>query len=154
MANPCAAYTLGSTGLIVNGDETDDRLFTGNTANGVQGLDGAQIRAPVDPQGVQDGLLVHEKFLGGREIVFSGEVQIVTAPYFDDVDAYLLALEALEDSWRTGLETMLNTPFTLSWSSKSITVTYGFEGAHLQFGGTAIAPTFTFGLLAASPTIS
>jgi hypothetical protein len=123
-------------------------------------LDGAPLRAEIDPQGQSDGGIVHPKLYGPRIITFQGETHIQSAT-FEDLTAYLTALNTLEAAVISALEGILNTPSSLAWtptglSARSISVTYGTEGGEIQFDGPPVPGerTFTFTLVAADPTIA
>lgn len=122
------------------------------------GLDGAPLRVEIDDQGQSDGGIVHPKLLAARIIVFKGFCQVrsvtveMNTPYFT-------ALNTLQANVVTNLEAALNTPSALTWtptglSGRSISCTYGITGGEIQFGGSAMEPTFEFTLVAADPTIS
>lgn len=151
MTDPCCEYTL--LGLTVN-ESTDgiDRLWTGNTQDAITGLDGRPVRQQRDPKGQASGVILHDAFWDARVIVFKGEVQIVTADVYQNTDAYRTALMALQSAWVSAWEGALDTTFALAYTPSG-------QGAQsidckiwtpaLQFGGTLVEPTFTFGLISA-----
>lgn len=159
MADLCCEYAIA--GITIN-DDTDgvNRLMTSFENGHILGLDGAPLRAEIDPQGQSDGGIVHTKFFGPRIITFQGETHIQSVG-FEDLTAYLTALNTLEATVITALEGIRNTPSTLAWtptglSAKSISVTYGTEGGEIQFDGPPVPGqrTFQFTLVAAEPAIS
>jgi hypothetical protein len=155
MADLCCAYSIA--GIVLNNPAAGvDRLILGE--DGVTGLDGAPIRAEIDDQGQSNGGIVHPKFFAARVITFKGFCHIQSVPVEMNT-AYYSALNALEASVISALEGILNSPSTLSWTpsgsaAKSISVTYGNAGGHIQFGGSMLEKTFEFTLVAADPTIS
>lgn len=155
MADTCCQYSLGS--LTIN-NSTGDTLHTDFDDGDISGLDGAPIRSQIDPQGQSDGGIVHNKFFGPRIITFTGQVLIrsvdVTNP-----ESYVAAVNAVIATAKSALESILNTPTTLSWtetggSAHSISVTYGTEGGEFTTSGNMLQKKFSFTLVAASPTIS
>jgi hypothetical protein len=156
VADLCCQYNIA--GLRLNDTTTGtDRLILGE--DGVTGLDGAEIRAEIDDEGQGDGSLVHlPKFFSGRVITFKGFCQVRTVTV-EMSTPYFSALNALEAAVISALEGVLNTPSALTWtptggSGKSITVTYGNTGGHIQFGGNMLEKTFEFVLVAEDATIS
>lgn len=158
MADYCCQYTFST--VEINDTTADvDRLMIGDEGE-ITGLDGAPIRAEIDPQGQSDGGIVHEKHYGPRIISFSGEVHIQSVG-FEDRDGYIAAINTLEAAVVSALEAQLNSAANLTWtptggSGKSISCTYGTDGGEISFSG-AMLPgerKFTFTLVAANPTIS
>lgn len=161
MADLCCQYTLGS--IKINDTTAGaNRLLTSFENGHILGLDGAPIRSQVDPKGQTDGGIVHPKFFGPRIITFQGEVQIQSVLWAGGSDAaYLTAMNTLEASVISALEGIRNSATSLSWtptglSARSISVTYGVPGQEIQFDGPMVPGerTFSFSLVAASPTIS
>jgi len=155
VADQCCEYTY--VGLTIN-DETEgtDRLAL-DESGGVTGLDGAPIRAQIDPKGQIDGSIVHPKLFAGRIIVFKGVVDIRTV---EDrmTAAYRAALMTFEAAVISALEGTLNTESALAWtpsggSAQSINASYGIEGGEIVFSGSMIDPEFTFTLIASDPEI-
>lgn len=125
---------------------------------GIEGLDGAPIRAQIDPRGQISGGIVHTKFFGPRIITFNGVVYIQSV-----VDrqsgAAMAAVMAVELAVISALETQLNSATNLSWtpsggSGQSISCTYGTDGGEIKFTGTMLEKRFTFSLVAADPDIN
>jgi len=160
MADLCCAYSIA--GITINNTSAGaDRLLTSFENGAITGLDGAPVRSQVDPSGQTSGGIVHTKFLGPRIISFSGEVHIQSVLWTSESTAFLTAMNTLEAAVVSALEGILNSPSTVSWtptglSGRSISVTYGVPGQEIQFAGPMVPGerTFTFGLVAASPTIS
>jgi hypothetical protein len=160
VADLCCAYAIA--GITINNPAAGaDRLLTSFENGHILGLDGAPIRSQVDPKGATDGGIVHTKYFGARVITFQGEVQIQSVLWTASSTAYLTAMNTLEASVVSALEGIRNSASTLSWtptglSARSISVTYGVPGQEIQFDG-AMVPgerTFSFSLIAASPTIA
>jgi len=156
MADLCVEYTFGSV-TINEQDSTMDRLVL--PADGVTGLDGRPIRRQVDPRGQIDGSLVFTAFFSARVIVFKGYVEINSVPWPGSITtAYASAVMNLEDSVKTTLEGLMNTPTALTWTqsngnAESVTCVYGMPGGELQFGGEMAVPTFQFTLVEAASVI-
>lgn len=152
MNDPCCEYTVFG-GLVVNeSDESLDRLWTGNTEDAITGLNSRPLRQQYDPKGVASGANLHDAYWNARIIVFRGEVQIVTADYFDDPAGYRAAYMALQSAWETAWAAALNTTFTLGFTpegqgAQSLDVKI-FDPV-LSFGGTLKDPSFAFGLISA-----
>lgn len=155
MADTCCAYTVA--GITINAT-SGDCLFTDFENGSIVGLDGAPIRAQIDPQGQSDGGIAHPKFFGPRIITFGGKV-LIRSVDLTNRETYAAAVNAVENAVIAALEGALNSPTTLAWTetgggSHSISVTYGTEGGEIQFSGNMIDRSFTFTLLAENPTIS
>lgn len=157
MADLCCPYAVAGI-TINNATAGADRLVL--DSDGVTGLDGAPVRSQVDPRGQTAGGIVHPKLLGARIITFKGFVHIQSVEP-DERIPYLTAINALEAAVVSALEGILNSASTLSWTptgaaARSISVTYGVPGQEIQFTGEMLPGerTFSFGLIAAIPTIS
>lgn len=159
MADYCCQYDIA--GIQIN-DATDgaDRLLTDLEGGEISGLDGAPIRAQIDPRGQISGGIVHPKLFGARIITFTGAADIQSVAEASTT-AWITALNVLEAAVIVALEGILNTPSSLAWTptggaAKSITVTYGTEGGEIRFSGPMLPGErkFTFTLVAESPTIS
>ena len=154
----CCEYAVGSS-LKLNTGGIGGTTTTIRTTS-ITGLDGRPIRATILPNGAADGGDKLTARFGARLITFNGDIvvysggQIVTPT--QGVAAYLTAVNALVDSWVSGLEAALNSTFTLSYtptggSAVNLTVTYGFEGAQFQSTPSPDLtgpPTVSFGLVA------
>ncbi len=157
MADLCVAYTFG--GLTINSQsDTADRLVLPD--DGVTGLDGRPIRRQVDPRGVIDGSIVFEAFFAARLITFKGYVEINTVDWAGSMTtAFAAAVMNLEDSVKSTLEGLINTPTNLTWTqsngnAESVSCVYGMPGGELQFGGPMALPTFQFTLVEATTFVS
>lgn len=159
MADLCCAYTIN--GVVINNATAGvDRLLTSFDNGQIVGLDGAPVRSQVDLLAATNGGIVHTKYFGPRIITFAGEVHIQTVTDAMST-AYVTAMNTLEAAVITALQGILNTPSTLSWTptglgAHSISVTYGVPGQEIQFQGPMLpgVRTWSFSLVAASPTIS
>jgi hypothetical protein len=159
----CVQYNVGAS-LKMN-EPLQDTLIPLS----LKGLHGRPIRATVIPRGATNGGRKLTARFGPRLIVVRAKVQIVRQAGVDGagfdwsgspaaMTAYLTRVNALLEAWEDGLEALLNTPFTLSWTptggaGKSLTVTYGYEGQHFEMvseGEYAMVnfPEVTFGLVA------
>ena len=132
----------------------------------IKGLHGRPIRATIIPRSATAGGKKLTPQWGPRLIVVRAKAHIVAAPgvsndgydWGSNLNGWLTRLNALVEAWEDGLEALVNTSFTLSWTptgggGKSLTCTYGFEGAHFEMvseGENAMvgAPEYTFGLVA------
>lgn len=155
MADTCCVYTFGS--LTVNAT-TGDTLHTDFEGGDIQGLDGAPIRAQIDPQGQSSGGIVHTKFFGPRVITFTGKV-LIRSQSSPGSSAYIAAVNAVISAAKSALEAQLNSATNLSWTEtggggRSISCTYGVEGGEFQTSGNMLEKSFSFSLVAANPTIS
>jgi hypothetical protein len=137
----CVQYTLDlATDLFLNQGGLSGTTTTIRTT-AIRGLDGRPIRATILPNGASDGGDKLTARFGPRLILVEGEIHAYTAGEFispvESVTAYLSAVNTLVDAWVAGLEAVLNSTFTLSWTpnglgADSLTVTYGYEGAEFQ----------------------
>jgi len=163
----CVQYTLDlSPDLILNEGATSGTTTTIRTT-AIRGLDGRPIRRTIWPQGASDGGILGTARFGPRLITVEGEIWVYQAgELLTPADAatngsmafYLDAVNDLVDAWVSGLEAVINSSFTLSWTptgggGDSLSVRYGFEGAEFQ----SVPPpsfdawtTVSFGLVAAS----
>lgn len=140
----CVEYSVGAS-LKLNIGGTSGTTTTIRTSQ-ITGLDGRPIRATILPNGAADGGDKLTARFGPRLIRFAGEIWVYSAGEIltpadavknGQVTAYLTAVNTLVDAWVSGLEALLNSTFTLSWTSTglgadSLTCTYGFEGAEFQ----------------------
>ena len=91
----------------------------------------------------------------GDIVVYSAGLQVTPV---ESVTGYLSGVNALVAAWVSGLETLLNSTFTLGWTptgqgASSLTCTYGYEGAEFQSTPSpnmSGPTTVTFGLVAES----
>jgi hypothetical protein len=155
MSDTCCTYTVA--GITINAS-SGDTLNTDFEEGVISGLDGAPIRKQIDPRGQTDGGIVHPAFFGPRVITFAGKV-LIRSNNDPGSTLWNTAVNNLELSVVTALESFLNSTTTLSWtptggSPRSLTVTYGTEGGEIQFSGNMLDRNFTFTLVAENPTIS
>lgn len=137
----CVQYTLDlSTDLFLNQGGLSGTTTTIRPTS-ITGLDGRPIRSTIIPlTGTAGGDKLTAQF-GPRLIQVQGEIIAFSAGEMitpvESVTTYLTAVNALVAAWITGLEAVLNSTFTLSWtptggSAQSLTVSYGYEGAEFQ----------------------
>lgn len=162
MPDLCVQYNVGGT-LKMN-EPLQDTLVP----IAIKGLHGRPVRARILPKGATNGGKKLTSRFGPRLIVVTAKPHIVALQGVDgsgynwavgSMTTYLTRLNALLEAWEDGLEALLNTPFTLSWTptggaGKSLTCTYGFEGGQFEMtseGDTAMTqPQVAFGLVAES----
>jgi hypothetical protein len=137
-------YNVGAS-LKLNENGTSGTVTTIRTTV-IAGLDGRPIRATILPNGASDGGDKLTARFGPRLIRFEGEIFVYSnnelltpadAVKNGTMTTYLGAVNTLVDAWVSGLEALLNSTFTLSWTptglgADSLTCTYGFEGAEFQ----------------------
>lgn len=146
MAEHSLVYTLATPGGTVQTNTGSAHLRLG----GVQGLDGAPIRAPIDNRPQTHGGLVHRFLLGPRHMTFNGQVYVSGAA---SEAAYLSARNGVIDAWETALLSILGSDGTLSWtpSGGSLKHLYVRHDQPLETTGSWLKE-LVFGLVAASPT--
>lgn len=137
----CVQYTLDlSTDLFLNQGGIGGTTTT-IKPTAITGLDGRPIRATILPNGAADGGDKLTARFGPRLIRVEGEIYVYSAGELvtpvDNLTTYLTGVNTLVAAWIAGLEAVLNTTFTLSWTptgqgGQSLTVSYGFEGAEFQ----------------------
>lgn len=137
----CVQYTLDlATDLFLNQGGLAGTTTTIRTT-AIRGLDGRPIRATIIPNGASDGGDKLTARFGPRLILFEGDIVVYTAGEMvtpvESVSGYLTGVNTLVDAWVAGLEGVLNSTFTLSWTptglgADSLTVSYGYEGAEFQ----------------------
>jgi hypothetical protein len=142
----CVQYTLDlGTDLFLNQGGSSGTTTTIRTT-AITGLDGRPIQVTILPNGATSG---SDKLTGqfrGRVIRVQGDIWVYSAGELltpadavtnGSVTAYLTAVNTLVDAWVAGLEAVLNSTFTLSWTptglgADSLTVSYGVEGGEFQ----------------------
>lgn len=152
MADLCVQYNVGAS-LKMNQPAADTLV-----PRKITGLDGRPIRRTMVPKGKTDGGIPQTARFGPRLINVSGIFLIqdadgsIVAP--DDTTAYLTRVNTLAAAWESGLEGLLNSDFTLSYTptgqgAASKTCRYGYEGAHWETDWPDFTqpPTFVFGLV-------
>lgn len=149
MADIKTEYLLDTAGVDITfndgvlGDGTDKYWLTA-----IQGLDGPQIRAPVDLVPFGNGGIVHTFRLGPRRIIFDGMFLIESSTSQADCQAIR---NDLRDALMSALASCLTTAATLSWtdtlaSSYSIPV-YNEVGLVVNYTDNYMVSTFSFGLI-------
>jgi hypothetical protein len=159
MADLCCQYTFGSV-TINNSNAAVNSLITDFDGGEITGLDGAPVRRQVDPQGQGDGGIFFDALYGPRIVTFTGLVAIVSVvdPGGDPTGMWT-AINSLESSVVSALQTQLNSPTNLSWtptggSAHTLSCYYGVPGGEIQFSGNMRERKFTFQLIAYNPSIS
>lgn len=158
MADLATTYvytTFGGTITFNDGDLGDgtDKFWL----QSIQGLDGPNVRAPVDSVPMGDGSLLHTFWLSGRTPVLEGVLVVESVPRSSG--ACQTALNVMENALRTAVESNVSAGASLAWtptgqSSSSITV---YHNAQPRLDFVPIEDfalrQFVFGLIAASGTI-
>lgn len=159
MADLATGYTYTAPGGTINfnagtlGDGTDKFWL-----QSIQGLDGPNVRAPVDPVPMGNGSLIHAFWLSGRTPVLEGVLLIESVPL--NSAACQTALNVLEDALREAVESNVAASATLAWTpsgqaGQSLTVFHNgqprldivpVENFHLR--------QFVFGLIAATGSLA
>lgn len=159
MADYVCPYTYTASGATIifnNGDLGDgtDKFWL----QGIQGLDGPNVRAPVDLVPMGNGSLLHPFWLSGRTPVLEGVLLIESVPR--NSSACQTALNEMEDNLRAAVESNVAASASLAWtptgqSAQSLTV---FHNGQPQL---TITPsdnwntrTFAFGLIAATGSLA
>jgi hypothetical protein len=130
VADLVTTYTLTTPGPDITfnsgtlGDGTDKYWL-----QGIDGLDGPLVRAPVDDKPFGDGSLIHTFFKAGRRPIFDGVLIIETVPFGGACQG---ALNVLEDNLRQALESIIAADGTLAWTpigyaARSLTVRHPGE---------------------------
>lgn len=151
-------YTASGGTIVFNagalGDGTD-KFWLQN----IGGLDGPNVRAPVDNVPMGNGSLIHAAWLAGRTPLLEGVLLIESVPRNSSLCQ--TALNEMEDNLRAAVESNLApTSASLAWtptgqSAQSLTV---FHNGQPQL---TITPsdnwqtrTFAFGLIAATGSLA
>lgn len=152
MPDIVTSYTLATPGgtIIMNngilGDGTDKYWLST-----VGGLDGPEIRAPVDPVPFGDGGIVHAFWKGPRRPTFEGAFLIESSTNQSDCQAIR---NVLSEALRVALASIIAADGTLSWTpvgfgARSLTVRN--EGTlNVQYESDFRLSTFSFGLISES----
>ena len=159
MADLATTYTYTASGgtIVFNagdlGDGTDKFWL-----QSILGLDGPNVRAPVDLVPMGDGSLLHDFWTSGRTPVLEGVLLIESVRI--DGSACQTALNEMEDNLRAAVESNVAASATLAWtptgqSAQSLTV---FHNGQPRLD---IVPTdnfmlrqFTFWLIAATGALA
>ena len=145
---------------INNSNDAVNSLITDFDGGEITGLDGAPVRRQVDPQGQSDGGIFFTALYGPRIVTFTGAVAIVTVvDPSGDPTAMWTAINSLESSVISALQSQLNSAANLSWTptggaAHTLSCYYGVPGGEIQFSGNMLERKFTFQLIAYNPTIS
>jgi hypothetical protein len=147
MANLCGIYTIA--GLTMN-------AASGNTyiTDSIEGLDGASIRRTVENRPQTDGGILFPAFLAPRHVIFEGFMLVRSADPFRQRSAYESALNALESSMVSALDSIINSDGTLSWNGGGDTLSVRRDEQPTSFRGKWPEKRFLFTLIAANPVIS
>lgn len=166
MPDLCVTYTLDlATDLKLNGHLEAAGFQDTLIPTGIKGLHGRPIRSTIIPRGATNGGRKLTSRFGPRLIVVNATVHIVKEVGADgfgfdphsNMDEYLTRVNSVLEAWEDGLEAVLNTPFTLSWTPtggapKALTVTYGYDGGEFEMTSEGedamLYPGVTFGLVA------
>lgn len=159
MADLACIYTYTASGATIvfnNGQLGDgtDKFWLQN----IMGLDGPNVRAPVDNVPMGNGSLLHSFWLAGRTPVLEGVLIVESVPL--NSSACQTALNEMEDNLRAAVESNVAATATLAWTptgqaAQSLTVKHNgqprlditpIENYHLR--------QFVFGLVAATGSLA
>lgn len=156
MADLSAIYTLTTPGGVIifnDGELRDgqDKYWLSN----IQGLDGSNIRAPIDNVPFGDGGIVHDFWKGPRHVLIEGTFVHESVGFPGSGNACRQKRNEMEETLRAALESILRDDGTLAWTplglaARSLTVRHDvtFEAPETE---NYTLKTFTFGLVAADP---
>lgn len=159
MADLACAYTYTASAATINfnagalGDGTDKFWL-----QSIMGLDGPNVRAPVDNVPMGNGSLLHSFWTAGRTPVLEGVLIVESVPLTGS--ACQTALNVMEDALRAAVESNVAATATLAWTptgqaAQSLTVKHNgqprlditpVENFHLR--------QFVFGLVAATGALA
>ena len=150
MADLTVEYLLTTPGPDItfnDGDLNDgvDKLWI----DGIQGLDGPAIRAPVDPVPFGDGGLIHTFWLGPRRVIFDGMLLL-------DPPTLANCQERRNDlafNLQNALLSIVNVAGTLTWTpvgqaAQSLAV-YNEVPLNITYTDNFLVSRFSFGLISA-----
>jgi hypothetical protein len=148
MADLTVTYTLTTPGPDItfnNGDLGDGNDKYWITA--IQGLDGPDIRAPVDPVPFGDGGLIHTFWLGPRRVIFDGMLLLDPSTYED----CQLRRNNLAFELQNALLSIVNAAGTLAWTpvgqaAQSLSV-YNEVKLNITYSDNYLVSNFSFGLI-------
>lgn len=148
--------TAGGTITFNNGDLKDgtDKFWLQN----IQGLDGPNVRAPVDNVPMGNGSLIHNFWLSGRTPVLEGMIVIESVPL--NTGACQTALNVMEDALREAVESNVGASGTLSWTptgqaAQSLTVYHnGQPRLDITPSDNYALRQFVFGLVTATGSLA
>lgn len=144
------ALTTPSTTITFNdgtlGDGQDKYWLSA-----IQGLDGPQIRAPVDPVPFGDGGLLHTFWLGPRRVIFDGMLLIESSNSMGDCQ---LLRNNLAFPLNDALLEIVNVNGTLAWTpvgqaAQSLLVRVEV-GLNITYTDNYMVSNFSFALISAS----
>lgn len=156
MQDLCAEYAFPSF-TINDADDVDRAVLV---PDGIEGLVGGTVRRTVWPKGKAAGAILGTARPGARVVTWKGELDIKMEWDPGVMTDYIERVNILMAAMRTGLEGILNSNHTLTWTPTGLTqyslvIRYcAGPGGELKFGGSMKAPTFTFTTISADPTIS
>lgn len=149
MADITTSYVLTTPGPDITfndgvlGDFTDKYWLTS-----IQGLDGPQIRAPVDNVPFGDGGLIHTFWLGPRRVIFDGMLLIESS--FSQADCQELRND-LAVNLGNALLSIINATGTLAWTPTgqgALTLSvYNEVPLDIRYTDNYMVSTFSFGLI-------
>lgn len=150
-------YTASGGTIVFNngqlGDGTDKFWL-----EGIQGLDGPNVRAPVDSVPMGNGSLLHAFWLSGRTPVLEGKLLIESVPL--NTSACNAALQVLEDALVAAVTSNVSASASLAWTptgqtAQSLTVFYnGQPRLDITPSDNWNTRTFAFGLIAATGSLA
>lgn len=152
MPDIVATYTLTTPGGTITmnsgtlGDGTDKYWLSS-----ISGLDGVEIRAPVDPVPFGDGAIVHTFWRGPRRPVFEGALLIESSTSQSDCQPIR---NTLSENLRVALDSIIQADGTLAWtpdgySARSLTVRNEIP-LQIEYTDDYRLSTFSFGLISAA----
>lgn len=149
MADVAAVYTLTTPGgTITLNSGGADQYFTSE----VGGLDGAPIRAPIDPVPFGQGGIIHDFWRGPRHPTFEGVLLITSTRVMNSI---LAIRNDMEENLRVALESIQQANGTLAWTplgeaARSLTVRndIALDMRHVE---NYLLRSFAFGLVAGDP---
>lgn len=156
MADLNTTYTLttpGGTIIFNNGDLHDgtDKFWIQQ----IEGLDGIDVRAPIDKVPFGDGGILHTFWKTERRFAFDGVLLVESVSFMSD--ACVTALNVMEEALRVAVESIIVADGTLSWTpagqgARSLTVRHHGE-PRLDFRPIEnyALRQFLFGLVSADP---
>lgn len=156
MADLNAVYTLTTPGGTITFNNGD--LHDGTNKFWIQqieGLDGIDVRAPIDKVPFGDGEILHAFWKTGRHIAFDG-VLLVESVAFNS-SACVAALNVMEEQLRVAVESIIAASGTLAWTpagqgARSLTVRHhGQPRLDIRPIENYAIRQFIFGLVSADP---
>lgn len=151
MADIVTTYTLTTPGpdITFNSGSLKDGVDK-YWLTSIQGLDGPEIRAPVDLVPFGDGGIIHTFRKGPRRPIFDG---IFLLDPFDQVNCQDRRNDLAEDL-QSALSSIITVAGTLSWTpigqaAKSLAV-YNEVGLVVNYTDDYMVSTFSFGLISAA----